>query len=124
MKMTAHRHNYPAHENAAHESASSTRRARNRRRRQHLRHIQPMTREQQVALVEEARAARQCENRTKRSNAASTRRFHSLPAVSALPRLIEPLCQVQIVGVEIGKHRQALDIGNRDGVPFQRDQTF
>ena len=58
MKMTAHRHNYPAHENAAHESASSTRRARNGRRRQHLRHTRPMTREQQVALVEEARAAR------------------------------------------------------------------
>src|SRR3954469_9509289 len=32
-----------------------------RRRREHLRHIHPMTRERQVALVEEARAARRAE---------------------------------------------------------------
>ena len=31
---------------------------RNRRRREHLRRIHPMTREQQLALIEEARAAR------------------------------------------------------------------
>jgi hypothetical protein len=31
---------------------------RNRRRRQHLRHIRPMTCEQQFTLIEEARAAR------------------------------------------------------------------
>ena len=32
--------------------------SRNRRRRVHLRHIHPPTREQQLALIEEARAAR------------------------------------------------------------------
>jgi hypothetical protein len=53
MNIIAQSHSYPAHE-----SALSTRRARNRRRRQHLRHIHPMTHEQQIALIEEARAAR------------------------------------------------------------------
>ena len=53
MVRPAHNHRCPAHENAP-----STRRTRNQRRREHLRRIQPMTREQQLALIEEARAAR------------------------------------------------------------------
>ena len=36
-----------------------------RRKRAHLRHIHPMTRERQVALIEEARAARRAEQRTR-----------------------------------------------------------
>ena len=40
---------------ARHEQASTRR---NRRRREHLRHIRRMTHKQQMALIEEARAAR------------------------------------------------------------------
>jgi hypothetical protein len=46
-----HSQSYPAAENYRFPQ-------RNRRRREHLRRIHPMTREQQLALIEEARAAR------------------------------------------------------------------
>ena len=51
MARTAHSHSYPVAEN-------NRLPQRNRRRREHLRRIEPMTREQQIALIDEARAAR------------------------------------------------------------------
>jgi hypothetical protein len=44
------------------------------------------------------------------------------PAI--LPCLIATLRQVKVVGVEIGKALQPLDIRNGDRMPFQRDQTL
>ena len=51
MARTAYRHSDPVVEN-------KLSRQRKRRRQEHLRRIHPMTREQQLALIEEARAAR------------------------------------------------------------------
>ncbi len=57
MTRSTHRHSDPNHKDDR-----FTRR--DRRRRQHLRHIHPMTREQQLTLIEEARAARRAANQT------------------------------------------------------------
>lgn len=57
MARTVHSHSYPVAEN-------NRLPQRSRRRREHLRRIEPMTREQQIALIEEARAARRAVQRT------------------------------------------------------------
>jgi hypothetical protein len=57
VMSTAHRHNYPPHVNARPTQP-------NRYWREHLRHIHPITREQQLALIEEACAARHAAQQT------------------------------------------------------------
>ena len=51
--------------------------SRNRRRRQPLRHLRPMTREQQLTLIEEARAARRTAQQT--AEAADAQMLAVLP---------------------------------------------
>jgi len=49
---------------------------------------------------------------------------YSLMSPAILHRRFTALRQMKIVGVEIGKALQPLDIWDRDSVPFQRDQTL
>jgi len=57
MTQTAHYQAHPAHRDTCLGQRSQ-------RRQKHLRHIHPMSREQQSALIEEARAARRAAQQT------------------------------------------------------------
>jgi len=69
MARRVHSHSYPDVE-------TSVPPQRNWRRREHLGHIRPLTREQQLALVEEARAARRA---AQQATAAADAQVLTLP---------------------------------------------